>query len=227
MDLAKNCIDIGIYTNQREAQLAFWQQQVELPFEELLKVGGGSHQLRHSLKGSVFKLNHSRNPLPENTPSGYRSLLIAKDDLEAPVSLIDPDGNHVTLVPTGYKGITHIGIVMRVRDIAEFQNFYKNILQIEQIDATTFRWATTIFLLEEDPSHVATTSMQGLGFRYITVQVLKVDEEHRAFLDRGGREGNPPQTIGSTARISFILDPDGNWIEISQRASLTGDLSSS
>ena len=45
MDLAKKCIDIGIYTNQREEQLDFWQQQVGLPFEELLKVGGGSHQL--------------------------------------------------------------------------------------------------------------------------------------------------------------------------------------
>ena len=232
MDLAKKCIDIGIYTNQREQQLDFWQQQVGLPFEELLKVGGGSHQLRHNLNGSVFKLNHSRNPLPENTPSGYQELLIAEDDIDEPVSLTDPDGNQVRLVPKGYKGITHIGIVMRVRDLTEFQNFYKNILQIEQIDATTFRWATTVFLLEEDPSHVSTTSMQGLGmqglgFRYITVQVLKVDEEHRAFLDRGGREGDPPRTLGSTARISFILDPDGNWIEISQRASLTGDLSSS
>jgi hypothetical protein len=34
-----------------------------------------------------------------------------------------------------------------------------------------------------------------------------------------------PFTLGSTARISFVADPDGNWIEISQRASLTGDLS--
>ena len=56
MKLAKECIDIGIYTNQREEQLAFWQNKVGLPFEELLKVGGGSHQLRHSLNGSIFKL---------------------------------------------------------------------------------------------------------------------------------------------------------------------------
>ena len=28
-------------------------------------------------------------------------------------------------------------------------------------------------------------------------------------------------TLGGTARISFIRDPDGNWIELSQRASLT------
>ncbi len=35
-------------------------------------------------------------------------------------------------------------------------------------------------------------------------------------------EGAPPVTLGEVARISFIRDPDGNWIEISQRASLTG-----
>jgi lactoylglutathione lyase len=33
-----------------------------------------------------------------------------------------------------------------------------------------------------------------------------------------------PVTLGTTARISFIRDPDGNWIELSQRASLTGSL---
>jgi lactoylglutathione lyase len=56
------------------------------------------------------------------------------------------------------------------------------------------------------------------------VQVYDVDFEHRSAIDRGGQEGQAPQTLGETARISFILDPDGNWIEISQRASLTGAL---
>ena len=40
----------------------------------------------------------------------------------------------------------------------------------------------------------------------------------------GGREALPPTTLGKVARISFVMDPDGNSIEISQRASLTGPL---
>jgi lactoylglutathione lyase len=40
----------------------------------------------------------------------------------------------------------------------------------------------------------------------------------------GGTEGRPPVTLGTTARVSFVRDPDGNWIEVSQRASLTGSL---
>ena len=48
-----------------------------------------------------------------------------------------------------------------------------------------------------------------------------VKEARRA---RGGREALAPTTLGTTARISMVRDPDGNWIEISQRASITGSL---
>jgi hypothetical protein len=40
----------------------------------------------------------------------------------------------------------------------------------------------------------------------------------------GGREALAPTTLGTTARISMVRDPDGNFIELSQRASLTGSL---
>lgn len=62
------------------------------------------------------------------------------------------------------------------------------------------------------------------GFRYLTIQVRDVDAEHAGIIARGGSEGRPPVTLGTTARISFVRDPDGNWIEISQRASLTGPI---
>ena len=66
--------------------------------------------------------------------------------------------------------------------------------------------------------------MRAPGFRYLTVQVRDVDAEHAGIVQRGGIEGRQPLTLGTTARISFVRDPDGNWIEISQRASLTGPL---
>ena len=224
MKLAKPCIDIGIFTNQREEQLAFWQQDINLPFSELLKTGGGSHQLRHDLNGSIFKLNHVRDELPATGSTGYTELMIAREGVSDPTSFVDPDGNKVSLVPPGYKGITNIGIELTVSSIAKFQHFYRNVLQIEQVDDCTFRWATTLFFLKEDPNYTSAAEMRGIGYRYITVQVWKVDEEHAAFIERGGTEARAPVTLGTTARISFINDPDGNWIEVSQRASLTGDL---
>ena len=43
-------------------------------------------------------------------------------------------------------------------------------------------------------------------------------------LSHGGREAVAPVTLGTTARISMVKDPDGNRIELSQRASIVGSL---
>ncbi len=222
MKLAKNYIDVGVQTNQLEPMMSFWQKEIGLPYEELLKVGGGTHQHRHTLNGSVFKLNHVRDPLPASASTGYKALLISRADASEAISKTDPDGNKVTLVPEGYRGISHIGIEMEVSCLEKFQHFYRNILQIEEISDTCFRWGSTLFFLNENPEHQYCDDMRGVGYRYITVQIWDVEEEHKRVLSRGGDEGRAPITLGETAKISFIKDPDGNWIEISQRASLTG-----
>jgi lactoylglutathione lyase len=225
MKLSKDCIDIGVRTNNLDAMLSFWTEQVGLPYDELLKVGNGVHQHRLRLNGSIFKLNHARDELPSTAPTGYDELLIASS-ITAPESMTDPDGNKVTLVPSGTFGISHIGLRMTVRSQSDSQSFFLNTLQASTIGENSYLWGTTVFLLKEDTAMLPSGGMQGSGYRYITVQVYKVDTEHAALIQRGALEATAPFTLGSTARISFVTDPDGNWIEISQRASLTGDLSS-
>ena len=227
MHLAKPRIDVGLFTNSLEPMLDFWQNRIGLEFDHLLPLGGGRRQHRHDLLGSVLKINHARDPLPDVPPSGYRELLIAREGLSDPEMLTDPDGNRVTLVPEGHLGITRIGIRLGVRDLAAHHDFYGRVLELEEIPADkgiAFRCGDSVILAEEDPDAPAGAAMDGPGWRYITVQILKVDEEHAAILARGGMEGTAPRTLGETARISFIRDPDGNWIEMSQRASLTGSL---
>ena len=224
MKLAKNYIDVGVRTNKLDSMLEFWTKEVGLPYDELLKIGGGVHQHRLALKGSIFKLNHARSPLPENAPTGYRELLIASDVSEA-TPLADPDGNKVTLVPAGLHGITNIGMKMVVRSLDDARRFFTEGVQAEPLSDISYRWGTTVFLLDEDKDAPVGGGMQGTGYRYMTVQVFKVDSEHAEAIERGALEGSAPVTLGSTARISFITDPDNNWIEISQRKSLTGDLS--
>ena len=63
MKLAKPHVDVGLYTVERDAMLAFWQERIGLPFEETLPAGRGVHQLRLGMNGSVMKINHSRDPL--------------------------------------------------------------------------------------------------------------------------------------------------------------------
>ncbi|MEA2908739.1 MAG: hypothetical protein QOJ15_820 [Bradyrhizobium sp.] len=52
-----------------------------------------------------------------------------------------------------------------------------------------------------------------------------IDAVHDELRSKGVREGLAPVTLGEVARISMILDPDGNWIELSRRASIVGSVS--
>lgn len=222
MKLAKQRIDVGLYTNRREEQLAHWQGAVGLPFEELLPAGRGVHQLRHGLNGSVLKINHVRDPLPDAAPSGYRELWIARDDLERAETLRDPDGNVATVVPRGRDGIEGIGVGLAVRDPAEFHRFYGHALELPACGENAYRCGDSVLRFARAAGAGSDAPLRAPGFRYITIQVWDADAEHARIVERGGREGMAPVTLGEVARISFVRDPDGNWIEISQRASLTG-----
>ena len=225
MDLAKQHLDIGLYTNKREEQLAFWQQTVGLEFDHVGKLGGGVHQLRHHMNGSILKINHARDPLPDLAPSGYRRLLIAREGLTAPVNLTDPDGNPVNLVPPGYLGVVGIGIEIAVSDLCAAKAFWADALEFRLGENDTVIAGDTVLLLRQDRSvQPSPDGKNAPGYRYTTVQIHKCDLEHKGILARGGREGGAPRTIGATTRYSFVRDPDGNWLEVSQRAQLTGTL---
>src|SRR5436190_12745953 len=110
MDLAKPRVDVGLNTNNLEPMLAFWQNEVGARFDHVLPIAKGMKQHRHDINGSVLKINHYRDALPERTASGYAEVLIAREGLTQPRTLHDPDGNAVTLVPPGTLGIEQIGI---------------------------------------------------------------------------------------------------------------------
>jgi lactoylglutathione lyase len=227
MDLAKPRIDVGLFTTSLEPMLDFWQNEIGLPFDHMLPLGNGLQQHRHDLLGSVLKINHSRNELPAVPPSGYRELLIAREGLLGPKRLTDPDGNRVTLVPPGAHGIERIGIRLGVRDVNAHRRFYAVSLglpDVPELGGDSFLCGDSVILFEKAADVRPDPVMEGPGWRYITIQIRNVDEEHARILARGGREGRAPATLGKVARISFIRDPDGNWIEMSQRASLVGAL---
>ncbi|HCD26326.1 MAG TPA: hypothetical protein DER02_02320, partial [Gammaproteobacteria bacterium] len=65
---------------------------------------------------------------------------------------------------------------------------------------------------------------KALGFRYMTFQVFDVVNTYTKIISQGGASGIQPVRLGDVAYIAFVRDPDGNWIEISQRKSITGSL---
>ena len=224
MELAKPSLDVGLYVTDIDASRAFYEGEVGLPYEELLKVGGGVHQHRLGLRGSVLKLNSSRADFAPRA-SGYRRLLVAAEGgAVGDTSLTDPDGIAVTLVAPG-GDVTHIGIEIATADVVAHREFYERAMGAERVGDDACRVGTTLVRFVNDPSATAhAASLVGVGFRYLTVQVFDVAAEHARVLSLGYDEAMPPRKLGEVAAISFIQDPGGNWIEISQRASLTGDL---
>ena len=183
MDLAKPRMDFGLSTNNLAPMLAFWQGEVGLPFDHLLKIRRGQDQHRHDALGSVIKINHLDEPLPEGPPTGYRELYLARVGLTEPKPMTDPDGNKVTLVPPGWRGIGQIGVRLAVRSLAAHRRFYTEALGLTEEPwdgGAAFRAAESLLIVEESadaPDDDARTG--GKGWGYITFQIFKVDQEHR------------------------------------------------
>lgn len=236
MELAKQFVDVGIFTNRIDEMRAFYTERIHLQFEEILPVGAGVRQHRFGLLGSVLKINHTRDPLPPRKPGGYMRLAISDANGASSSKLHDPDGNEIELVAGAQRGIKQIEIHLGVTDEAAFEKFYGDALGAERLSAGRFKLGQTIVSFAKDPDAVAAEksasasaiavigSMRAIGMRYITVQVRDCDREHRRLTSMGVWEGAAPVTLGAVARISFIRDPDGNFIEVSQRASLTGPI---
>ncbi|HYD09714.1 MAG TPA: VOC family protein [Acidimicrobiales bacterium] len=230
MNLAKDCLDVGVYTERYDELRRFWEGEVGLPYEELLKAGRGVHQHRLGLPhGSVFKLNASRDPLP-TSPSRFGRLHIATDRVTTPIELTDPDGTTVELVPPGHDGVTGIGVEWRSTDPDRLRTMLVDGFGATQDDAGhRLRIGTTLLLLTEGATDGDDGGGGGQlratpGIRYLTVQVTDVRHEHAHLRTVGWTEQTPPIKLGDTAYISFVRDPDGALVEVSQRASLTGPL---
>ena len=220
MELAKPALDVGLYTNQIDSMLAFWQEQAQVPFSELLKVGGGVHQHRHAIGNSVLKINHRREAVPQAEPCGLASLEIFSSHVDEPMDLLDPDGNEVRLSPADDD--INLVLHMHVNNLATSQRFYGEALGFEVDEAQRFCVGASRIAMTQHS--VGPVERVATGYRYMTVQVFDVVGTHQALLDWGATEGMAPVRLGEVAYISFVCDPDGNWIEISQRKSITGSL---
>lgn len=223
MQLAKAFYDVGLFSNQSAAQKQFWQERVGLPFDHSLKLGGGVLQHRHQAGDAVLKLNDARDPLPKAERNSIDELLVAIPKQKEPELLTDPDGNRIRLVPEGYRGIQGLAVQLKVVDVARTESFYCGVLGMQRVEDGLLSCGDTRLLLISGASSVDIDApLAATGLRYITLQVFDCDATYASALSAGATSGREPVTLGSTARICFIRDPDGTWIELSERASVTG-----
>ncbi len=211
----KPAFDVGMATNELEAHQAFWGEEVGLAYDHLAKLGGGLHQHRWRQGASIIKVNHSRQPLEAAPPAGYAGLALAAGRGAA---LETPDGVPVTLVPDA-PAMLRLEVV--TADLDAFARFYGVQLGLAaEPGGTAFRLGESVIAAMEG-RRPARSDRFALGLRYMTVQIDDCDAATAALERRGAEVGQAPRTLGSV-RFSFVRDADGNWIELSERQSLTG-----
>lgn len=218
---AKAALDLGFYSTDLAAAQEFWGSAVGLEYEELLKVGGGVHQHRYTLHGAVLKSNVSRDPLEPGT-SGLVRLRIAAD-VDAPTSLPHPEGVDVELVPVGHDGIIATEITIAARSVDHTASLLIAAFDIRPVGGR-LQIGESLIAFDHQPRRPLAGHHRTSGFTYLTAQVFDVAQQHARFLRKGFTEGLAPIRLGNTAAISFVRLPDGDWLELSQRANLVGRL---
>ena len=228
MKLAKNHLDLGLFSTNISSDIVFWQKIVGLNFEETLSldkpvVPGPTTQYRHGANGSVIKVNDFQDKMPysRSTPSGLRGLSIAKD-IPKELNHETGSGEFVRVVPRGTDGIQGIAVTISSENPRRLENFYVKVLQFESIAPFKCRCGDTVLIFQKGTGAAETKTFVGEGFRYLTMQVFDATTTCNAIKKMGGKIAMEPIWVGKIAKVGFALDPDGNWLEISARASLTG-----
>ena len=213
IELAKDAIDVGLFTESLDESLAFWRDDVGLPYSEMLPLGGGSRQHRFAAGASVVKVNHSKHPLPpaETASTTLSTVVIANPNAQRPTTLTTPDGITVVVEPSA-DGKTSLRVAVRTPHADDVAAFWSRLGLARHV------------MIEADAAARYAGDMRSVGLRYLTVQVRNVEAAHAELVAAGVPEVAPPRRLGEVAAISFVADPDGVPIEVSQRASLVGDL---
>ncbi len=211
---AKPAFDVGFATNDLDGFRSLWEGRAGLVYDHLARLGGGFHQHRWRMGDSIIKVNHTRTPLENSAVGGYRSLTLkAGEDAD----LVTPDGAPVHLRKNPGADLT---LHAETADPDALARFYGEHLGLEPDGANAFRLGGSRLVISPGAAP-GRTGWRERGLRYMTVQIFDCDGLTAEMQAAGVEIGQPPRTIGQV-RYSFVRDPDGNWIELSERASLTG-----
>lgn len=222
MHLAKDRLDVALMTDRMEV-VEHWRDVVGLRLEETLPIRRGQVQYRFDLCDSVLKVNVIDAGVDPARRSGIVEVAVA-DAARAGSTHTDPDGTSIRFVAPGEEGVEQIAVTLAVADAAAARRHYVDALGWTPLAGGVVVCGRTIVRWGERPGVGPVPSMPLRGWAYLTVQIHDCDAEHAGVVARGGVEGLAPVTLGTTARISMVRDPDTNWLELSQRASLTGPL---
>ena len=218
MRFAKNCFDIGLMVDISAFRLEDWTIGLGLEVDQVIEIEG-LRQHRFHVDQAVLKVNVAIDPLPAGPLPGFASFairgrrFIVRDG--APV-LSENDPAATAGVPDQHG----LDVEIVSPSVDDAMRFYTEVLGLEKAGSASVRCGSGIvsFRTGEGPADGAL--LMGPGIRYLTLQVFDADEACAKVAAGGGRVSRAPVNFGDVARYGFVLDPDGNWIELSARASV-------
>jgi catechol 2,3-dioxygenase-like lactoylglutathione lyase family enzyme len=148
----------------------------------------------------------------------------------------DPDGTVIELVglkaPAESRHTDRLQIGLTVSDVARSRQFYGQVLGLsEQPEVAlgnglgtryAFTWGNTTIKFWRAPDEVPVRTgapNSRAGLRTFTAVVPDIEAAHAELIAKGVPIALEPLELPGIARILFFADPDGNWIELSQRLS--------
>jgi lactoylglutathione lyase len=212
--LARPTIDLGLFSDN-PAMDPWYRDVLGLPFVEGLPHSPTYREDFYTVNGRSLKINASQEPMEPGT-SGYRGLLIARDGVDAPQELVDPDGLMVAVVPRGYDGVDEIGIVCDVADVDAEARFLLGTIAVRD-DGGGYRIGDTVLFLRAADVPRATPTWRR-GFNYYLLSVPDVLTAHACMVDHGAEHSAPPVRLAERCVFSWVRAPSGNWIELVQYA---------
>ena len=218
---ARRTLDPGLFSDNAEAMQRFYTDTVGLPLLERLQHDDSYAEIFFELPEGKLKIQASTNPMGPAS-SGYRELYLAREVAE-PITRHDPDGLTVHVVPPGYRGVTNVGVVCAVPDVATQQAFLTRGMGATPHEGG-FRVGDTQIFLEHDPTIAAASPPMRRGFTYITLVVHEAERCRDALIAAGASNSLRLMRLADRCLFAWLRDPHGNWIEILQYAHLSGEL---
>ncbi len=207
----RSVLDVGLFSDN-PAMPKFYAEELGLPFFEGIQHSPTYEERFYELNGGWLKINYSDEPMAPGI-SGYRELIIARDDLAEPRSLTDPDGLAIRLVPRGGDGVTQLGVRYAVGDVELQRRFLIDALDAVEDDHGLLVGDTRI-VLEADPGGRRPTPTWRRGFNYLLVSVDDGPAAHAALIEAGAEHSLRPIRLGDRCIFSWVRDPNGGWIEL-------------
>lgn len=224
IDLARTTLDPGCFSSRSDEMTDFYGSTVGLPFLERLEHSEQYRELMYELPEGKLKVQSFDESMPPSA-SGYRELILARENATDVRRLTDPDGTAVAVVPVGHRGVVNVGVECAVADVDLQRRFYIEGMGATESDGGLSVGTTRIFLTpDETRTKQSNTPPRRVGFIYLTLIVHDAESAQRQLVEAGAEPSLRMLRLDDRCLFCWLRDPHGNWIEVVQYADLSGPL---